>query len=205
MGRAHRHAEIAQLIKVDRTLEARRLYEEAERISSRVACAVAGSAEGMAPHDVRFKSERFRRTISTTDSLAPPARILTQWQLLGVTPVTFGDAPRWGFLRIRAIKAGFTTREQTLGAEQNVRITLHRAGAVPAGMVYTPQAVGATSTPPSVSLPAFWIDRHEVTNGQLGRTPVDAGGYQKPRYWTHSILVKDGKTLSSARGDGGAS
>ena len=60
-------------------------------------------------------------------------------------------------------------------------------------MVRVP-ATPVTSTPPSVALPAFWIDRYEVTNGEY-KEFVAAGGYQKPDYWRHSF-VKDGKPLS---------
>ena len=60
-------------------------------------------------------------------------------------------------------------------------------------MVYAPATV-ATAPPPVVSLPAFWIDRYEVTNGEFKKF-VDAGGYQKPEYWT-TPFIKDGKTLS---------
>ena len=54
-----------------------------------------------------------------------------------------------------------------------------------------------------MSLPAFWIDRYEVTNGEFKKF-VDAGGYQKPEYWT-TAFIKDGKTLSFAGSDGGVS
>jgi dienelactone hydrolase/predicted Ser/Thr protein kinase len=184
--------EIARLLQADRTLEARRLYHEAEQASPN-SRALFKLAEGVAPHSVRFESDPPGAQIYATDYAAGAGDDLSQWQLLGATPVTFAEKPRWGFFRIRAVKPGFATTERTLGAEQNVRITLHPEKGAPAGMVYAPAAVAAVP-PPAVSLPAFWIDRYEVTNGEFKKF-VDAGGYQKPEYWTHPF-VKDGKTLS---------
>ena len=184
--------QISRLIQADRTLEARTLYQDAERASPS-SRALYKLAEGIVPHDVRFESDPPGAQIYAADYTASPGDDLSRWQLLGVTPLTFGGAPRWGFFRIRAIKSGFATTEQTLGGDQTVRMTLHPVDAVPDGMVYAP-AVQATSTPPSVPLPAFWVDRYEVTNSQFKHF-VDAGGYHKQQYWTEPF-VKDGKTLS---------
>jgi eukaryotic-like serine/threonine-protein kinase len=184
--------EIARLLQADRTLEARRLYQEAERASPS-SRSLFKLAEGIAPHRVRFETDPPGAQIYVTDYAAGAGEDLASWQLLGAAPVTFAEAPQWGFFRIRAVKAGFATTEQTLGEAQSVRIVLHPQDAVPAGMVYAP-ATAATVPPPVVSLPAFWIDRYEVTNGDFKRF-VDAGGYQKPEYWPRTF-VKAGKTLS---------
>jgi predicted Ser/Thr protein kinase len=183
--------EIARLLQADRTLEARRLYSEAEQASpgSR---ALFKLAEGVAPHAVRFESEPAGAQIYATDYAAAAGDDLSRWQSLGATPVTF-EVPRWGFFRIRAVKPGFSTTELTLGGGQTVRITLDQVGAVPEGMVRVP-ATPVTSTPPSVALSAFWMDRYEVTNGEY-REFVDAGGYQKAEYWPHPF-VKGAKALS---------
>jgi dienelactone hydrolase/predicted Ser/Thr protein kinase len=184
--------EIARLLQADRTLEARRIYHEAEQASPN-SRALFKLAEGVAPHSIRFESDPPGAQIYATDYAAAASDDLSQWQSLGATPVTFTEAPRWGFFRVRAVKPGFATTERTLGAEQSVRIALHPENAAPAGMVYAPATVAALP-PPAVSLPAFWIDRYEVTNGEFKKF-VDAGGYQKPEYWMHPF-VKDGKTLS---------
>jgi len=184
--------EIGRLLQADRTLEARRLYREAEQASpgSR---ALFKLAEGVAPHSVRFESDPPGAQIYATDYTAGAGEDLSQWQSIGVTPITFAEAPTWGFFRIRAVKPGFATTERTLGADPSMRITLLPPSAVPAGMVYVP-ASKTTSTQPSVALPAFWMDRHEVTNAEYKKF-VDAGGYQKPEYWTQGFVI-DGKTLS---------
>lgn len=184
--------EISRLLQDDRMLEARRLYLEAERASPN-SRALFKLAEGVVPHPIRFESDPPGAEIYATDYAAGAGDELPQWQLLGATPVTFAEAPRWGFYRIRAVKPGYATTERTLGGEQNVRLTLHPQDAVPAGMVYAPATV-ATAPPPVVSLPAFWIDRYEVTNDEFKKF-VDAGGYENPEYWT-TAFIKDGKTLS---------
>jgi dienelactone hydrolase len=74
-----------------------------------------------------------------------------------------------------------------------VRLTLHAEGTVPTGMVWVP-AVAATSTAPPLALPAYWMDRFEVTNQQF-KEFVDAGGYRKPEYWKEPF-VKDGQVVS---------
>jgi formylglycine-generating enzyme required for sulfatase activity/dienelactone hydrolase/predicted Ser/Thr protein kinase len=184
--------EIARLVQADRTLEARRLYQEAERASPN-SRSLFKLAEGVAPQPVRFETDPPGAQIYVTDYAAGAGDDLASWQLLGAAPITFAEAPHWGFFRIRAVKTGFATTEQTLGGAQSVRIVLHPQDTVPAGMVYAPATV-ATAPPPVVSLPAFWIDRYEVTNGDFKKF-VDAGGYQKPEYWTNTF-VKEGKTLS---------
>ena len=43
-------------------------------------------------------------------------------------------------------------------------------------------------------VPAFWMDRLEVTNQEF-KTFVDAGGYKKPEYWKEPF-VENGRTLT---------
>ncbi len=57
-------------------------------------------------------------------------------------------------------------------------------------MVWVP-ATAATSTAPPLALPAFWMDRFEVTNRQF-KEFVDAGGYRKPEYW--KAALRQGRT-----------
>ena len=45
-------------------------------------------------------------------------------------------------------------------------------------------------------LPAFYVDRYEVTNREYQEF-VDAGGYEKKEYWTVRF-VGDGRELSRA-------
>jgi len=45
-----------------------------------------------------------------------------------------------------------------------------------------------------IDLPAYWIDRYEVTNREY-KAFIDAGGYRTREFWTEPF-VKDGRTLS---------
>ena len=47
---------------------------------------------------------------------------------------------------------------------------------------------------PEVTLPDYWIDRHEVTNRAFKRF-VDDGGYRRTELWREPFL-KDGRTLT---------
>ena len=82
--------------------------------------------------------------------------------------------------------------DAVFGGAAAVGLTLHAEGTVPAGMVWVP-AIAATSTAPPLALPAYWLDRFEVTNRQF-KEFVDAGGYRKPEYWIHPF-VKDGRVV----------
>ena len=103
--------EIARLLQADRMLEARRLYLEAEQASPN-SRALFKLAEGVVHHEVRFESDPPGAEIYATDYAAGSGDELPQWQLLGATPVTFAEAPRWGFFRIRASNPGTRRRSR---------------------------------------------------------------------------------------------
>ena len=96
------------------------------------------------------------------------------WVPLGRSPIeTRGTI---GAFRWRVIKPGFETFEGS-GQAQNmlgeVRFALAPQGSTPEGMVRVPG--GAVSG--IGQLPAFFIDKYEVTNKAFKRF-VDAGGYR---------------------------
>jgi len=49
----------------------------------------------------------------------------------------------------------------------------------------------------TVAVPAFWMDKYEVTNEQF-QAFVDAGGYRNCQYWAGLRFVKDGQELTWA-------
>ena len=76
-------------------------------------------------------------------------------------------------------------------------LTLQSSDHVPQGMVWVEAAASGASTgtvlvTPSL-LPAFWLDKQEVTNRQF-KAFVDAGGYRTRASWKEPF-TKDGKTL----------
>ncbi len=81
----------------------------------------------------------------------------------------------------------------------NMNFPLDSESAAPAGM----SLVGAGGFENYVAfvglvgpyqLPAYYIDRYEVTNSEYQKF-VDAGGYQSRKYWTNKF-VRDGRDLS---------
>lgn len=118
-----------------------------------------------------------------------------QWQKLGVTPITGVRLPR-GAHRLKLAKEGYQDVELAIPAlgtvvssgspsmdeQQQVEVTLRTAEELPAEMVF----VSAGNTPAGalapLRVPAFLIDRHEVSNARY-KEFVDAGGYQRESYW----------------------
>lgn len=93
--------------------------------------------------------------------------------------VVVGDA---GFAEIPAAVA--------TDGEYDFTVPLADTEAVTSDMIYVPGGpaiVGGATTPPpfherTVDVPAFWIDRHEVSNGEY-KAFVDATGHRMPVLW----------------------
>jgi dienelactone hydrolase len=182
---------IGNLLQQDRALEALALYRKAEQIApdSRL---LYNLAEGVAAHPVTFTTTPPGARIYVSDYAAAGSD-LSQWQLVGVSPVTLPEVPNWGYYRLRAVKEGFATTDQVFALGTTVAVTLHPNGTVPQGMVWVP-ATPQTEILPAVALPGFWIDRYEITNRAFHEF-VRAGGYGKKEYWKEAF-VKDGRSLS---------
>lgn len=103
------------------------------------------------------------------------------WLPLGRAPVA--DRLPLAYYRLRVSRPGYQTLEMgyTFGARSTIVLSPDAAGEP--GMVLVsggPYGFGVLET---ATLPDFWIDRHELTNGEFKRF-VDAGGYTNPLYWT---------------------
>jgi dienelactone hydrolase len=118
------------------------------------------------------------------------------WTHLGTTPLARVRVPA-AYLRWKIQKEGFDPLLDVVAPGSRDELgrplpgelewTLNEEGANPLGMV----RVEGTE-----ELPAFWIDRCEVTNREY-KGFVDAGGYQDPTYWTVDF-TREGETLSHA-------
>ncbi len=118
------------------------------------------------------------------------------WIALGRTPVRawvpFAEV-RW-----RLTKPGYDTLEVGQGIT-DMQFELWRAHSAPPGAVGVPAGgMQLESTREQVELPAFWLDRDEVSNRQY-RAFVDAGGYRRRELWTVPF-VRDGRTLTWEQG-----
>lgn len=132
------------------------------------------------------------------------------WEYLGRSPIEHLKIP-FGLLRWKASKQGYETTEATSYAVQRFRqlfrhggttinLSLLASGKSPRGMVLIPGGnfelgfPGIEKAVSEVELPAFWMDRSEVTNKQF-KEFVDAGGYRKVELWKQP-LVDNGRTLT---------
>jgi tRNA A-37 threonylcarbamoyl transferase component Bud32/cephalosporin-C deacetylase-like acetyl esterase len=136
-------------------------------------------------------------------SYRPYGRSDVEWRPVGKAPIENVTVPR-GLMHWKAEMPGRQTAEDVgPGPFWPPRFTfkLLPTTAVPTGMVLIASPGQPTSIfipgldhLPSVSIPDFWIDRHEVTNREFKRF-VDDGGYRREEFWREP-LVKDGKTLT---------
>ncbi len=115
------------------------------------------------------------------------------WIELGLTPLQQVRLPI-AQLRFRVSKPGYATLESAASILPRAQpFVLKPAEAVPEGMVYIP-AGPVTYVRQTRQLPAFWIDKLEVTNAEFRRF-VDDGGYRRPEFWRHTA-VEEGRELS---------
>jgi predicted esterase len=120
-----------------------------------------------------------------------------EWVHLGRTPLSNIEQPRRP-LRWRFEKPGHRTVERATSAlgDKEARgtfletvtgvldVKLWPDAELPGDMVHIPggKTIAPYGTLPPAEVPAFFIDRHEVTNAQY-KEFVDAGGYQRRQYW----------------------
>jgi formylglycine-generating enzyme required for sulfatase activity/dienelactone hydrolase len=189
---------IERLLIENRRLAAADLYRTAERYAP-ASRAIRVLAEGVEANEISFTTTPPGARIYVSDYAAAAGDDLAEWRLLGETPLTIDWIPRWGYYRFRAVKDGFASAEraQVNQGTSSVAFTLHSEKDVSARMVWVPPTTAALAWPlvgSEVDLPAFWMDRYEVTNRQF-KAFVDAGGYEKEEYWKEPF-VKDGRRLS---------
>jgi serine/threonine protein kinase/dienelactone hydrolase len=126
------------------------------------------------------------------------------WRVLGKTPLNGVRIPR-GYFRWKVSKAGVGEMIGAPETKGKMEFPLAEAAKAPAEMSYVP-GTGVDWTTFSAfigwlgpyTLPAYYVDQHEVTNREYQKF-VDSGGYQKPQYWP-SQFNRDGKTLSWSDG-----
>jgi len=139
----------------------------------------------------------YRRNYGDTDGV---------WEFVGRTPIEKHRFPLVDSLWKFELQ-GFDTVQRATFPAGPLKVTMDRTGQAPPGMVRIDLVPpNAATTPvglyglagydrfPSAALSNYWIDRFEVTSGDFKRF-VDAGAYEKPRYWKQSFR-KDGRTLS---------
>ncbi len=195
--RAQAIPEIGRLKDQNKPLAAFRLMQEAQRYLPGDP-QLAQIAQGLA-HEISVRSSPPGATVQINDYLTPG----DPWFPLGTTPLDHVKVPN-GYLRWRVSKPGVgeyesaPLTEDIQGFIRAFNFPLDAVAAAPEGMVPVPAGPFFTVVwslgDLEYNLPAFYIDRFEVTNRQYQRF-VDQGGYQKREYWKEKF-VRDGKELS---------
>ena len=135
--------------------------------------------------------------VSTTASLLstpPGARVYvrgyrepdSRWELLGTTPLEEAQVAR-GLLRFRVELDGYETWESGSSAD-DFELTLVRQGDGPPGMIRVPEGSRGFGRAEPLPVPAFWIDRYEVTNAEYQKF-VDDGGYRNGELWQEALAA----------------
>lgn len=123
------------------------------------------------------------------------------WQPLGQTPLRDARLPA-GPLRIQVTSAGYdpvqtaVDRVTSMGelARSDLEVALERAGAATRMVRLKEQTANATAFGRRRAMPAFEVDRFEVTNREF-KEFINRGGYQSRQYW-NVPFVDQGRTLS---------
>jgi len=107
------------------------------------------------------------------------------WVRLGTTPLDEVRLPL-AMLRFRVEKQGYEVLENAPGFLPRAEtFVLHPSDEVPNNMVHVP-AGAVRLGQQRYDIPAFWIDRHEVTNREFREFVID-GGYGDTHWWSELI------------------
>ena len=190
--------EILRLQDQKKPLAAYLLMQEAEKVlpdESRLA-----ELREALTHEAMVSSSPAGASVAVKDYLSPG----DAWYTLGATPLVKTRIPS-GYLRWQVSKAGLPVYEGAPvtngmnGYFREFNFPLEGSANAPEGMVAVPAAryqdyIWSIGPFGPYDLPAYYIDRFEVTNSDYQKF-VDAGGYGKREYWKHTF-IRDGHELS---------
>ncbi|HVT45806.1 MAG TPA: protein kinase [Thermoanaerobaculia bacterium] len=164
---------------------------------------LAKRARAIAPDDSQVHQAWTNLTKPVTIESEPPGAEVeirsyrgdadSPWVSIGRTPLRSVDLP-FPQVRYRISLDGYVTSETAPGFDGEARFfRLYRPVETPARMV--PVGGGpSTFAGRTVTLPDFWIDQYEVTNGEFKKF-VDGDGYGRRELWKHPF-TREGETLS---------
>lgn len=185
--RANLFPEVRRLIGDDKTTEAYFVLESAKQIvegdPALVELLNQCSREVTVDSDPDGAAVYFKDYLDTTGG----------WVLLGTTPVR-GERLPISYLRLRFVKDGYQTREiSTRGLWGTIRTEMIEQKNAIEGMTYIPPGQAQVGAADPIELPAYWMDKYEVTNREYQEF-VDAGGYRDAKYWKQPFVL-EGRTL----------
>jgi eukaryotic-like serine/threonine-protein kinase len=132
-------------------------------------------------------------TVAIEDYVTPDSG----WFELGTTPLDSVRIPL-GYFRWKVAKAGVGEETVAPIAAKKMNFALDTSVAAPEGMVPVPARAWGNYVAfvgwISARLPAYYVDKFEVTNRQYQEF-VDQGGYTTRKYWTEPF-VQDGHALT---------
>ena len=206
-----RWAQQYAMAEIDRLIDQEEFY---------AAFLLAERAERYIPDDPLLLSRWSHMSRECTITTDPPgARVFLSpyrdkrpvWKYLGPSPVRQARIP-YGTYRWRLERTGFLPVEVVRSNElpapyadppgvspERIDFVLNRQGSIPADMVWIPPSTleqkslfhGERAIP---NVPAFLIDKYEVTNRQY-KEFLDGGGYENESFWQEAF-VKDGRTIA---------
>jgi eukaryotic-like serine/threonine-protein kinase len=191
--------EIIRLKDQQKPLAAYLLLSEAEKALPAADSQLAQLREAVT-HEASVRSSPWGASVAVKDYLSPG----DAWFALGTTPLDKTRIPS-GYLRWQVTKAGLPVYEGAPVTEgmhgyfREFEFLMDGGAKAPEGMVFVPAAkyqdyIWSLGDIGPYDLPAYYIDRFEVTNRQY-QDFVDRGGYQKREYWKHKFM-RDGRELN---------
>ena len=132
-------------------------------------------------------------TVDIQDYAAPDV----PWHRLGVTPLKNIRIPN-GYFRWKVSKPGVAEWLAAPSTDTEMDFPLDAEQKAPHGMTLVPggpwgDLIAFVGWLGPYKLPAYYIDRYEVTNRDYQKF-VDSGGYEKKQYWREPF-VQDGRDL----------
>lgn len=163
-------------------------------------------AESYLPRDTRLAQSIADATQAISVTSSPPGATVeikdylspqSAWLRLGTTPLHNVRLAK-GFYRWRVSKPGVGEWQAARSADATMNFALDQQASAPAGMSWVEAGpfedyVGFIGSVGPYRLPAFYMDRYEVTNRDYQKF-VDAGGYQRRQFW-QVPFVRDGHAL----------
>ncbi len=177
--------------------EIERLLDESQWVEGFL---LARETQSLLPDDPALQELMARASTTILLSSNPPSAEVSyrdyadesaEWQRLGLTPIDKATVPAAFVMLWKVEKEGYapleTGNSPRLG---DLAFELAPLGESLPGMLHVPAGHFRFRNQKPVEVPAFWLDKYEVTNREF-KEFVDAGGYKEPEFWQHEFEAGD--------------